>query len=53
MPFIPNKHNWHKQRVCPDCKNNGVDSYKLDNPEYQKQYRRKKSSEKVSLADTD
>ena len=42
MPFIPNKHNWHKQRVCPDCKNKGFDPFKLDHPEYQKNYRSKK-----------
>lgn len=42
MAYIPNKLNWQKQRLCKVCKRKGVDSFKLDNPEYQKKYRSKK-----------
>lgn len=42
MPFNPNKHNWRKQRICMKCKEDGVDSFYLDNPNYQKQYRDQK-----------
>ena len=42
MPFNPDKYNWQKQRVCQECKKAGVDSFNLDNPDYQKRYRSKK-----------
>lgn len=29
-PYIPDKRNWKKQRVCKACKDNGKDSYRLD-----------------------
>lgn len=42
-PFSPNKHNLRKQRLCPECIRKGVDTYKLDHPDYhQKRHREKK-----------
>ena len=41
MPFLPKKNNWTRQRLCPDCILAGEDSYEIDNPEYQKNYRKK------------
>lgn len=46
-PFNPNKHNWRKQRLCPECINKDVDTHKLDHPDYhQKRYREKKLKKK-------
>jgi len=38
-PFIPDKRNYKTQLICGDCKEEGIDSFYLDNPEYQKRYR--------------
>jgi hypothetical protein len=40
QPYIPDKRNWRKQRVCSTCKAKGVDPFYLDHPDYQR--RRKK-----------
>jgi hypothetical protein len=41
-PYPPDKRNWRKQRLCPECKARGVDSFYIDHPGYQKTYRDKK-----------
>ena len=41
-PYSPNKKNWKKQRICPYCREKGVDPFHLDHPNYQKDYRKKK-----------
>jgi len=46
MPFIPDKRNYKKQRVCSDCKVKGIDSHQIDNPNYQKKYREKMKKKK-------
>lgn len=39
MPFFPDKRNYKRQLVCENCKEEGIDSFRLDNPDYQKRYR--------------
>lgn len=41
-PYKPDKRNWKKQRICPDCKAKGVDTFYLDHPNYQNKYKKKK-----------
>lgn len=49
QPFVPDKRNWRKQRVCKNCKAKGVDSFYLDHPDYQKKrYKDKKGRGKVA-----
>ena len=45
MYFTPAKNNWKKQIICPDCKGKGIDSFKLNNPGYQEEYRKEKKKE--------
>lgn len=46
MPYIPDKRNYRKQLICPLCKDKGVDSHKLEDPEYYSNYR--KQNKKVT-----
>lgn len=46
MDYIPDKRNYKKQLVCRKCKDNGVDSHQIDNPDYQKKYREKMKKKK-------
>ena len=40
-PYIPEKNNWKKQRLCTACKDKGVDLFNKENPGYQKAYRKR------------
>jgi hypothetical protein len=41
-PFIPNKRNWTRQRICQNCRKKGVDSFHLDKPDYYRNRQKKK-----------
>jgi hypothetical protein len=46
MPYIPDKRNWKTQRLCQNCKNKRINLFTLENPTYQKNYRKQKMKKK-------
>jgi hypothetical protein len=46
MDYIPDKRNYKKQLVCRNCKDMGVTSHQIDNPDYPKNYREKMRKKK-------